>query len=137
MLDLDVHFRVVEHSDQRSQQWKPCKPSVKMGRTNDQSKTFSRACYSEWGEIQNFRGISSLSVEFQIAESMCSSVRIEPAKTAVLDALRLCLGYALERRDIYIQSEDFFIDAESIPGIGNRFSTNLCGTELFFSKGYS
>ncbi len=33
-------------------------------------------------------------------------------KTAILDALRLCLGFSLERREIFIQPEDFYCDQD-------------------------
>jgi putative ATP-dependent endonuclease of OLD family len=33
-------------------------------------------------------------------------------KTAILDALRLCLGFSLERREIFIQQEDFYCDQD-------------------------
>jgi putative ATP-dependent endonuclease of OLD family len=61
--------------------------------------------------ITGFRGISSLSVSFHKGINVLIGENTT-CKTAVLDALRLCLGLALERRDIYVRPEDFFADAD-------------------------
>jgi putative ATP-dependent endonuclease of the OLD family len=58
-------------------------------------------------QIANFRGLSSLTVTFHKGINILIGENTT-CKTAVLDALRVCLGLALERRDIYIQPEDFF-----------------------------
>jgi len=58
-------------------------------------------------QIANFRGISGLTVSFHEGTNVLVGENTT-CKTAVLDALRVCLGLGLERRDIYIQPEDFF-----------------------------
>jgi putative ATP-dependent endonuclease of OLD family len=97
---------------------------------DEQSKQDSEGVYLSEIQIQNFRGISSLSVEFHRGVNVLIGEN-RACKTAVLDALRLCLGYALERRDIYIQSEDFFIDAESVQASAIDFQLTFAGPSLF------
>ncbi|MGO9118956.1 MAG: ATP-dependent nuclease [Desulfomonilaceae bacterium] len=69
-------------------------------------------------EIRNFRGIPSIVLECHEGLNVIIGEN-NTGKTAILDALRLCLNFAQERRDIYLTPEDFHIgpdgsSAESI-----------------------
>lgn len=61
--------------------------------------------------ITNFRGISSLSIDFHHGVNVLIGEN-RTCKTAILDALRLCLGISLERRDLYVQVEDFHVQPD-------------------------
>jgi putative ATP-dependent endonuclease of OLD family len=102
---------------------------------DEQLKQDSEGVYLSEIQIQNFRGISSLSVEFHRGVNVLIGEN-RACKTAVLDALRLCLGYALERRDVYIQSEDFFIDAESVQATAIDFQLTFAEPSLFQQGGF-
>lgn len=58
--------------------------------------------------ITNFRGVSSITVRFHSGINILIGEN-NTGKTAILDALRLCLGFAQERREIYLQPEDFYV----------------------------
>jgi putative ATP-dependent endonuclease of OLD family len=58
-------------------------------------------------ELKNFRGASNLTVVFHSGVNILIGEN-RTCKTAILDALRLCLGFSLERREIFIQLEDFY-----------------------------
>jgi putative ATP-dependent endonuclease of OLD family len=64
-------------------------------------------------ELKNFRGARSLSVDFHSGVNILIGEN-RTCKTAILDALRLCLGFSLERREIFIQPEDFYCDQNGI-----------------------
>lgn len=57
--------------------------------------------------LTNFRGTPYLCVTFHKGVNVLIGEN-RSCKTAVLDALRLCFGLSVERRDIYIQPEDFY-----------------------------
>lgn len=57
--------------------------------------------------MTNFRGASTLTVDFHDGVNVLIGEN-RTCKTAVLDALRLCLGLSYERRDLYVQVEDLF-----------------------------
>ncbi|MGD0457760.1 MAG: AAA family ATPase [Terriglobia bacterium] len=59
-------------------------------------------------DVGGFRGISTLSVEFQEGVNILIGEN-NTCKTAILDSIRLCLGFGSERRDMYVQAEDFFV----------------------------
>lgn len=61
--------------------------------------------------ITNFRGISSLTIDFHHGVNVLIGEN-RTCKTAILDALRLCLGFSLERRDLYVQLEDFYVSPD-------------------------
>lgn len=67
--------------------------------------------------ITNFRGIEELDLSFRKNLNVIIGEN-NSGKTAILDALRVCLGLGYQRRDIRIQSEDFFIDQ-----LGNKSTT--------------
>lgn len=69
--------------------------------------------YLEKFVIKNFRGIEDATIHF------CPGLNVligenNSGKTSVIDALRLCLGYGNQRRDIYVTLADFHIDKRVI-----------------------
>ena len=64
-------------------------------------------------ELKNFRGARNLTVDFHSGVNVLIGEN-RTCKTAILDALRLCLGFALERREVYIQPEDFYCGQDGI-----------------------
>lgn len=70
-------------------------------------------------QILNFRGINN--IELQLNKGLNILIGENNAgKTAVIDALRLCLSYGNQRRDLYVSYSDFHIDRTTIQvGFGN------------------
>jgi putative ATP-dependent endonuclease of OLD family len=62
-------------------------------------------------QLTNFRGIGSATISLHQGLNVLIGEN-KTYKTAIIDALRLCLGYSLERRDLYLQGEDFYTDPE-------------------------
>ena len=60
-------------------------------------------------DIANFRGIASLNIAFHSGINVLIGENAT-CKTAVLDALRLGLSFALEQRDLYVDPQDFYTD---------------------------
>ncbi|MBW8001211.1 MAG: AAA family ATPase [Planctomycetes bacterium] len=59
--------------------------------------------------IENFRGIERLDVSFRKTLNVIIGEN-NSGKTAILDALRICLGLGYQRREIRVRSHDFFIN---------------------------
>jgi putative ATP-dependent endonuclease of OLD family len=59
-------------------------------------------------QLTNFRGIASATITLHEGLNVLIGEN-KTYKTAIIDALRLCLGYSVERRDLYLQAEDFYI----------------------------
>jgi putative ATP-dependent endonuclease of OLD family len=59
--------------------------------------------------IKNFRAIKQEDFTFRKGLNVIIG-RNNTAKTAVIDALRICLSYGKQQREIYVDSEDFYID---------------------------
>jgi putative ATP-dependent endonuclease of the OLD family len=62
-------------------------------------------------EVKGFRGIESISLELREGVNILIGEN-NTCKTALIDALRLCLGISSERRDLYVQPEDFYIGGD-------------------------
>ncbi len=60
-------------------------------------------------EIKNFRSIKETTLTFSKGLNVIIG-RNNTGKTAVVDAIRVCLSYGKQRRDIYISKDDFHID---------------------------
>ena len=58
--------------------------------------------------IKHFRTISELSLQFKKGVNIIIGEN-NTGKSAIIDALRICLGYGKQWRDIYITKNDFFI----------------------------
>jgi len=59
--------------------------------------------------IKNFRAIKEINMTFSKGLNVIIG-RNNTGKTAIIDALRVCFAYGKQRRDIYINKEDFYID---------------------------
>lgn len=64
--------------------------------------------------IKNYKCINELSVEFNKGVNIFIGEN-NSGKTAVLDALRVCLSYGRQQRDIWISEDDFHLDRKQ-PG---------------------
>jgi putative ATP-dependent endonuclease of OLD family len=65
--------------------------------------------YLEKFIIKHFRGIENVVLKFNEGLNVLIGEN-NSGKTAILDALRLCLSYGNQRREIYISTSDFYID---------------------------
>lgn len=59
--------------------------------------------------IKEFRGIKSLALNFNNGLNILIGEN-NAGKTAIIDALRICLGYGNQRREIYVSISDFHIN---------------------------
>ena len=69
--------------------------------------------YIEKFIIKNFRGIADLSLHFSKGLNVLIGEN-NSCKTAIIDALRICLSYGNQKRDIYVSNTDFHIDKTAI-----------------------
>jgi putative ATP-dependent endonuclease of OLD family len=65
-------------------------------------------------QIKNFRGIEDAKLVFQEGLNVIIGEN-NSGKTAIIDALRICLGLGYQRRELRVRTEDFFVD-----GLGNK-----------------
>ena len=66
--------------------------------------------------IKNFRSISELTLNFNKGLNVLIGEN-NSGKTAIIDALRICLGYGNQKRELYISLADFHIDKSTISDI--------------------
>lgn len=69
--------------------------------------------YLEKFIIKNFRGIEDIDLTFNKGLNILIGEN-NAGKTAIIDALRVCLSYGNQRREIYISQSDFHIDKNTI-----------------------
>jgi len=69
--------------------------------------------YIEKFIIKNFRGIEDITLTFNKGLNVLIGEN-NTGKTAIIDALRVCLSYGNQRREIYISQSDFHIDKNTI-----------------------
>ena len=69
--------------------------------------------YIEKFIIKNFRGIEDITLSFNKGLNVFIGEN-NAGKTAIIDALRVCLSYGNQRREIYISQSDFHIDKNTI-----------------------
>lgn len=69
--------------------------------------------YLERFIIKNFRGIKDIALTFNKGLNVLIGEN-NTGKTAIIDALRVCLSYGNQRREIYISQSDFHIDKNII-----------------------
>lgn len=74
--------------------------------------------YIERFIIKNFRGIDHLSLYFNKGLNVLIGEN-NSNKTAIIDALRICLSYGNQKRDIYVSHHDFHINKIEISDILN------------------
>lgn len=65
--------------------------------------------YLERLTIKNYRCIKELSLNFNKGLNVLIGEN-NAGKTAIVDALRICLGYGNQKRDLYVSINDFHID---------------------------
>lgn len=80
--------------------------------------------YIEKFIIKNFRGISSLILHFNKGLNVLIGEN-NSCKTAIIDALRICLSYGNQKRDIYVSWSDFYIDKRNIDNIQDTIEFDL------------
>lgn len=80
--------------------------------------------YIEKFIIKNFRGISSLVLQFNKGLNVLIGEN-NSCKTAIIDALRICLSYGNQKRDIYISWSDFHINKKKLDNIQNKIEFDL------------
>ncbi|HRK80456.1 MAG TPA: AAA family ATPase [Saprospiraceae bacterium] len=69
--------------------------------------------YLEKFIIKNFRGIENITLNFNKGLNVLIGEN-NAGKSAIIDALRVCLGYGNQRREIYISQSDFHIDKSTL-----------------------
>lgn len=69
--------------------------------------------YIERFIIKNFRGIADLTLHFSKGLNVLIGEN-NSSKTAIIDALRICLSYGNQKRDIYVSYSDFHIDKTAV-----------------------
>lgn len=80
--------------------------------------------YIEKFVIKKFRGISSLILHFNKGLNVLIGEN-NSCKTAIIDALRICLSYGNQKRDIYVSWSDFHIDKRNIDNIQDTIEFDL------------
>lgn len=66
--------------------------------------------------VKNFRGISDLILHFNKGLNVLIGEN-NSNKTAIIDALRICLSYGNQKRDVFVSLNDFHIDKTNIENI--------------------
>ncbi len=69
--------------------------------------------YLEKFHIKNFRGIKDIELAFNKGLNVLIGEN-NAGKTTIIDALRICLSYGNQRRDMYVSLSDFHINKETI-----------------------
>jgi len=74
--------------------------------------------------IKNFRCIKNATIDFNEGVNILIGEN-NSGKTAILDALRICLCYGKQRRDIYISLNDFHVDKNNPASESGDIEFNL------------
>lgn len=80
--------------------------------------------YLEKFIINNFRGIENISLLFNKGLNVLIGEN-NAGKTAIIDALRVCLSYGNQRREIYISKSDFHLNKTAISDKENDIEFHL------------
>ena len=72
--------------------------------------------YIEKFIIKNYRGIAELTLHFNKGLNVLIGEN-NSSKTAIIDALRICLSYGNQKRDIYVSNSDFHIDKTTVSDV--------------------
>lgn len=80
--------------------------------------------YLEKFIIKKFRGINDISLTFNKGLNVLIGEN-NAGKTAIIDALRICLSYGNQRRDIYISQSDFHLDKNAITDSADSIEFHL------------
>lgn len=68
--------------------------------------------------IKNFRGIENLTVNFNDKINIIIGEN-GSCKSALIDAIRILYNFSNQRKDIYVENKDFYIDKQSHKIVGN------------------
>lgn len=80
--------------------------------------------YLEKFNIKNFRTIENLSLNFNKGLNILIGEN-NSGKTAIIDALRICIGYGNLRRDLYVKDSDFHLQRNSITDASTEIEFHL------------
>lgn len=80
--------------------------------------------YLEQFKIKNFRTIEDLSLTFNKGLNILIGEN-NSGKTAIVDALRICIGYGNLRRDIYVKESDFHFQSNIIAEAATEIEFHL------------
>ena len=80
--------------------------------------------YLEQFKIKNFRTIDDLSLTFNKGLNILIGEN-NSGKTAIVDALRICIGYGNLRRDIYVKESDFHFQRNIISEAATEIEFHL------------
>ncbi len=80
--------------------------------------------YLEKFNIKNFRTIENLNLTFNKGLNILIGEN-NSGKTAIIDALRICIGYGNLRRDIYVKDTDFHFQKQNISDAANEIEFHL------------
>lgn len=80
--------------------------------------------YLEKFNIKNFRTIENLSLTFNKGLNILIGEN-NSGKTAIIDALRICIGYGNLRRDLYVKESDFHYQKSSITDAATEIEFHL------------
>ena len=72
--------------------------------------------YIEKFIVKNYRGIAGLTLHFNKGLNVLIGEN-NSSKTAIIDALRICLSYGNQKRDIYVSNSDFHIDKTTVSDV--------------------
>jgi len=89
--------------------------------------------YIEKFVIKNFRGIADLTLHFNKGLKILIGEN-NSYKTAIIDALLICLSYGNQKRDIYVQHSDFQIDKNVINDVSSDIEFHLFFTNVSHFK---
>jgi len=74
--------------------------------------------------IQNFRTIENLTLNFNKGLNILIGEN-NSGKTAIIDALRICIGYGNLRRDIYVRDSDFHFQKNNVSDSATEIQFHL------------
>jgi len=80
--------------------------------------------YLEKFIIKNFRGIKDIFLIFNKGLNVLIGEN-NAGKTAIIDALRICLSYGNQKRDIYVSQSDFHHDKSTISDCADNIEFHL------------
>ncbi|MGV8946618.1 MAG: ATP-dependent nuclease [Lutibacter sp.] len=80
--------------------------------------------YLEKFIIKNFRGIENVTLNFNKGLNVLIGEN-NAGKSAIIDALRVCLSYGNQRREIYISQSDFHVNKSAISEVLNDIEFHL------------
>ena len=80
--------------------------------------------YLEKFNIKNFRGIEDISLIFNKGLNVLIGEN-NAGKSAIIDALRICLSYGNQRREIYVSKSDFYFDRNTISDCADNIEFHM------------